>query len=60
MFLSREIDINCVKFIQISVCIKVCIKIVGLKRINSAKTQPFENNDIPEEPKKLRLGPIII
>ena len=40
--------------------IKFCIKIVGLNSSFSAKRNQSENDDIPEEPEKLRFAPIII
>ena len=39
-------------------CKTFCIKIVGFNRSYTANQ--FENNDIPEEPKKLRVASIII
>ena len=58
MFLSRDIDINlCQNYTKMCIC-KYLYKVHNIKQIIFRNQS--ENDDIPEEPEKLRCAPIII
>ena len=58
MFLSLKIDIKLSKFYKNSnIYIQLCKKVVD--HIQQVRNQS-DNDDIPEEPEKLKFAPIII
>ena len=59
MFLSREIDIKLSQNYTKTYLCKILYKICNIKHIQQIRNQS-ENDDIPEEPEKLRFASVII